>query len=111
MIVSNPFTRRNRMRQLVTAIAAMAVVGLGSAAALAEKVEVKGVHLCCGNCQKVVKGILDKVEGVTDIACDRQLKTVTFTAEDAKTAKKAFASLRKGGFFGQATCDGKAIPV
>jgi mercuric ion binding protein len=99
------------MRHLLTAIAAMAALGLSSSALQAEKVEVKGVHLCCGQCQKVVKGILEKVEGVSDIACDRATKTVTFTATDEKTAKKGFQSLRKGGFFGEASCDGKALTV
>jgi hypothetical protein len=100
-----------RLRQLFIAIAAMVAAGLGSSAAQADKVEVKGVHLCCPACQKAVKGILDKVEGVSDIACDRKAKTVTFTATDSKTAKKAFQSLRKGGFFGEASVDGNAITV
>jgi periplasmic mercuric ion binding protein len=97
------------MRQLLLAVAAMAAVGLSSSAVQADKVEVKGVHLCCPACQKAVKGILDKVEGISEIACDRQAKTVTFTAADEKTAKKAFYSLMKGGFYGEASADGKAI--
>ncbi len=97
------------MRQLFVAVAAMIAAGLSSSAVQADKVEVKGVHLCCGACQKAVKGILDKVEGVSDIACNRQTQTVTFTAADAKTAKKAFVSLMKGGFYGEASADGKAI--
>jgi len=99
------------MRQLLAFVAAILAAGLSSSAVQADKVEVKGVHLCCGACQKAVKGILDKVDGVSEIACNREAKTVTFTATDAKTAKKAFSSLRKGGFFGEASVDGTAIPV
>lgn len=97
------------MRQLVVATAGLFLAGLGVHAARADKVEVKGVHLCCPQCVKSVAGILGKVDGVTDAACDRETKTVTFTATDAKTAKKAFEALRKGGFFGQATCEGKEL--
>jgi mercuric ion binding protein len=99
------------MRQLLSAVAAMAVMVLGSAAAQADNVEVKGVHICCGQCQKVIKGILDKVEGVTEISCNQKKRTVTFTAADEKTAKKAFTSLRQGGFYGAASVDGKAITI
>jgi hypothetical protein len=91
--------------------AVLLLAGTTSAVARAEKVEVKGVHLCCPQCIKVVGSILGKVEGVSDAACDRGTKTVTFTATDAKTAKKAFESLVKGGFYGKATCDGKALEV
>src|SRR5947209_6438322 len=49
---------RNVMRQLITA-AVVAVAGLGlTAAAQAAKVEVKGVHLCCGACERAAKAIL-----------------------------------------------------
>jgi copper chaperone CopZ len=97
------------MRQLVAAVAVAFLAGFGVQAARAEKVEIKGVHLCCPACVKSVAGILGKVDGVSDAKCDRAEKTVTFTASDAKTARKAFDALRKGGFFGQATCEGKEM--
>jgi copper chaperone CopZ len=97
------------MRQLVVAAAGLFLAGLGAQAARAEKVEIKGVHLCCNTCVKTVAGILGKVDGVSGAKCDRAAKTVTFTATDAKTARKAFDALRKGGFFGTATCEGKEL--
>jgi copper chaperone CopZ len=98
------------MRQLCVTAAVLLLAGSTSAVIRAEeKVEVKGVHLCCNNCVKSVAGILKKVEGVADAKCDRATKTVTFTAKDAETAQKAVESLTRGGFFGSATCDGKAL--
>jgi copper chaperone CopZ len=97
------------MRQLATVAVVMFLTGFGIQAARAEKVEIKGVHLCCPSCVKSVAGILSKVDGVSAAKCDRAEKTVTFTATDAKTARKAFDALRKGGFFGQATCEGKEM--
>jgi hypothetical protein len=99
------------MRQLLVAVTTLTAAALGSSLAQADQVEVKGVHLCCGACQKAVKGILDKVEGVSEIACDRKAQTVKFTAENGKVARKAYFSLLKGGFYGKATVDGKAVNV
>jgi copper chaperone CopZ len=82
-----------------------ALAGLGAAlvltgAARAEtKLEVKNVHLCCGNCEKAVGEILSKVEGVTG-ACDRKARTVTITAKDNAAAQKAVDALAAGGFHG-----------
>ena len=100
------------MRQLCVTAAVLLLAGSTSAVVRAEeKVEVKGVHLCCPQCVKAVGNILSKIDGVSDAACDRPTKTVTFTAKDANTAKKAFESLAKGGFYGKATCDGKALQI
>jgi hypothetical protein len=99
------------MRQRLAALVAAALLVAGASVVQADSVEVKGVHLCCPACQKAVKGILDNVEGVTEIACDRQKKTVRFTATDEKTARKGFTALRQGGFYGKATVDGKAITI
>jgi mercuric ion binding protein len=63
------------------------------------KVELKGVHLCCGACVKAVGAILKTVDGV-DGACDQKAKTVTITAPDVKTAQKAVDALAEGGFQG-----------
>jgi copper chaperone CopZ len=71
------------------------------------KVTLKDVHLCCGQCVKIVGGILKK-EGVKG-ACDREAKTVTITAEDAKAAQKAVDALTKAGFHG--TPDSKDVTV
>jgi copper chaperone CopZ len=74
---------------------------LAAGAARAEtKVELTGVHLCCPNCVKAADAILSKVDGVKG-TCDRQAKTVTISAPDAKTAQKAVDALVAGGFHGQ----------
>ena len=64
------------------------------------KIELTGVHLCCGNCVKTVATILKGVEGAQG-QCDQQGKTVTITAADDKTAQKALDALAKGGFHGK----------
>jgi copper chaperone CopZ len=97
------------MRLIVAATAAVLLAFSSNPAARADKVEVKGVHLCCGSCVKAVGSILGKVEGVSDVNCDRKTQTVTFTAKDAPTAAKAFVSLTRGGFYGKATTDGGKV--
>jgi copper chaperone CopZ len=74
-------------------------LALASSARAEVKVELKGVHLCCGNCVKSVGTILKDVEGVK-AKCDQKAKTVTITAPDAKTAQKALDALAAGGFQG-----------
>jgi copper chaperone CopZ len=76
------------------------VVLCGTALALAEtKVEVKGVHLCCGGCVKGVAAALKQVEGVTP-QCDRDSGTVTITAKDDAAAQKALDALADAGYHG-----------
>jgi copper chaperone CopZ len=87
----------------------VAALSLCAADAVAGKVEVKGPHICCKQCVKVVAGILKKVDGISDAACSIEDKTVTFTAADEKAAKAGVKALIDGGFFGAATEDGKEI--
>ncbi len=75
------------------------VLALAGTARAETKVELKGVHLCCDGCVKIVAGILKKVDGVTG-ECDRENKTVTITAPDEKAAQKAINALAAGGFHG-----------
>jgi periplasmic mercuric ion binding protein len=92
----------------------MVLAGFGSlmvlaAAALAEtKVEVKGVHLCCGACVKGVSTALKGMEGVTP-ACDRDGGTVTLTARDEAIARKALDALADAGYHGETDSKGLAI--
>lgn len=79
-------------------VASLALVFVGAVQA-ETKVELKGVHLCCPACTKAVSTILTKVDGVTG-TCDRETKTITLTAKDDATAKKALEALAAGGFFG-----------
>jgi periplasmic mercuric ion binding protein len=98
-------------QQWIATIAAAATLSLFSGQALADKVEVKGVHLCCGNCVNIAKKLLAKAEGVSDVEADKDSKTVTFTAADEKAVKAGLHALHAGGLFGKATSDGKEIKV
>lgn len=92
---------------VLTGLAAVVLAG----PAAASDVEVKGPHICCGQCVKVVGKLLGKVEGVSDVKADVKTKTVTFTATDEKAAKAGFKALVDGGFFGTATNDGKELKI
>ena len=76
------------------------VLVLAGAARAETKVELKGTHLCCGNCVKAVAAILKTVDGATGVS-DPKEKTITITAKDDATAQKALDALAAGGFDGQ----------
>jgi hypothetical protein len=79
------FFRRLDMRTWALTMAAiLAMAGLAEAG----KVEVKGVHLCCPQCQKGVGAALSKVDGVANAKCDTTTKVVTFTAKDVHVCCK-----------------------
>lgn len=94
------------MRSLFASLVACAVV---TGAAAAAKVEVKGPHLCCKQCVRVATGLLEKVDGVSDVVADTKTKTVNFTAKDESAAKAGVKALVDGGFYGVATIDGKEV--
>lgn len=95
--------------RLVRSVLAL-IVALGFAgSALAGKVEVKGVHLCCGACVTGVSKALDGVTGVSGVASDRESKVVTFTAADDKAAQAGIDALADAGFHGAATHDSKEL--
>jgi copper chaperone CopZ len=87
-----------RLSRGVVLTSLCAVLAWVGAARAETTVELKGVHLCCGNCAKTVGGILKK-EGASG-KCDLKKKTVTITAPDDKTAQKALDALAAGGFHG-----------
>lgn len=95
-----------KTKALFLATAALVVAPV---AAKATDVELKGAHLCCGQCTKAVANTLKRVEGVSDAACDRDAKTIKFKATDAKVARQAVRQLRRAGFGGTLSIDGKAI--
>ncbi|MDA1017216.1 MAG: hypothetical protein O3A00_22510 [Planctomycetota bacterium] len=82
----------------------LALFGLSvfAQAAQADKVTVRGVHLCCGACVAGATKALDGIKGISDIACDANSKTVNFVAADDDAAKAGLAGLAKDGFFGAA---------
>ena len=63
-------------------------------------VKLSGVHLCCGGCAKGIANAVKKVEGA-EVVCDRSAKTVTVTAGDDATAKKALAAIGRAGYYGR----------
>src|SRR5579884_135297 len=98
------------MRQLCAIVVALlAGTAFVAAQGAGGKVEVKGPHICCGQCEKIAVGLLDKVPGVSGATADRKSKTVTFTAKDDATAKAGLQALIDGGFFGTATVEGKEL--
>ncbi len=58
------------------------------------------MHLCCGACVKAVEGSIEKVEGAT-VKVDADSGEAVVTAPDAKTARKALASIARAGFHGE----------
>jgi copper chaperone CopZ len=80
----------------------------GGAGAADTKVELKGTHLCCGQCVKAAGDILKKIDGCTG-TCDQKAGTITITAKDDETAQKALDALAAGGFHG--TTDSKTLTI
>jgi mercuric ion binding protein len=84
------------------------VLASGSAFGADTKVELKGTHLCCGQCVRAVDDILKKIDGVTG-KCDQKAGTVSITAKDDATAQKALDALSAAGFHG--TTDNKDLKI
>jgi copper chaperone CopZ len=96
---------------LIAAVATVAIAALSLGQARADKVEVKGTHLCCDRCLETVQAVLAKVDGVSDVATDKKAKTVSFTAKDAKVATAGIKALADAGFFGTVTTDDKETKI
>ncbi len=79
-------------------LVAASCLGILVAARPETKVEVKGVHICCGACEKAIGGVLEAA-GVKG-TCDKAAGTVTFTAGDEKAAQKALDGLAAAGLHG-----------
>jgi copper chaperone CopZ len=97
-----------KLSKLIALASVGMLLALAGAARAETKVELKGVHLCCDGCVKAVGEILKKVDGVKG-ECDKAEKTITLTAADAKTVKKAIEALVKAGFHG--TPDNKDFAI
>jgi copper chaperone CopZ len=90
--------------------ALLVAAGLAVGTAQAGKVELKGVHLCCGKCVAAVGSVLKGVDGLTEAKCDQKTKTVTFTTKDDKGTQSALKALGEAGFYStNATDDGKKV--
>jgi len=99
------------MRFLSAVLFSGLAVVFSAGASIGSEVEVKGPHICCGNCVSAVKNILGKVDGVSEVKADTKSKVVTFTAKDDAAANAGVKALVEGGFFGAATADGKEIKI
>ena len=77
----------------------------------ATKCKAEGLHLCCKGCEKAVQEVLSKVAGVTDVACDRAAKTVTFKAKNDKAVDEAVSALANAGFHFDLKIGDKAFDV
>lgn len=62
--------------------------------------EITGVHLCCGSCVTTVKGILEKLPGVTGNTV--KSRATSFTVTGDFNAKAVFDELQKAGLTGKA---------
>ena len=63
------------------------------------KLEIEGVHLCCGKCVKAVSKALGDVSGVTGNTATKGAKS--FTVNGDFNDKEVFAALQKAGLTGQ----------
>ena len=63
------------------------------------QVELTGVHLCCQGCVNAADAALMSVEGAHS-RCEMENGTVTLTAKDDATARKALDALAAAGFYG-----------
>jgi len=77
----------------------------------AVKCKAEGLHLCCKGCEQTVQDTLGAIKGVSDIACDRPAKTVTFKARSEKIADEAVSALVNAGFCFKVSVGDKAFSV
>jgi periplasmic mercuric ion binding protein len=64
------------------------------------KVEMKGLHLCCGGCEGAAVKALEGT-GAKSVVADKAAGTLTFMVKDIKIAQKAFDALGNAGFHGE----------
>ncbi|MEX0725891.1 MAG: cation transporter [Planctomycetaceae bacterium] len=89
------------MKSLAIASAVL-FLSLSANSLFAGDVTIKSVHLCCGQCVKLVKEALKDVEGVSEVTADTDSKVVGFKAANEDAAKNGIEALAKSGFFGTA---------
>src|SRR5438874_6561200 len=97
-----------KVMRLVTLFTLCGVLCLAGAVRAETKVELKGVHLCCGGCVNAANKIVKTVDGAT-AKCDQRKKTIAITAPDDGAAQKVLDALAAGGFHG--TTDNKDLAI
>ncbi|MFG0333262.1 MAG: cation transporter [Maioricimonas sp. JB049] len=65
--------------------------------AKADTVSVSSVHLCCGGCVSAVTKAVKKVDGVSDVSCDRSESSVKVTGSDV-SVEAVVKALNAAGF-------------
>lgn len=75
----------------------------------AGEVKVTGVHICCGQCVKLVSAALKDVPGVSGVVASQNDHSVTYQAADDAAAAAGIEALAKGGFHGTAKHGDKAL--
>ena len=91
-----------------SAVAAVLLAGWAAAATPDSKVEMKGLHLCCGACEGGAVKALEGT-GAKNVAADKAAGTLTFMVKDAKVAQRAFDALAAAGFHGDSGVKGLGI--
>ena len=91
-------------------VAILAAAGLALAAAHEPvvKIEIKGMHLCCGGCEGAAKGAIESGGG-KDVATDKAGGSLTFSAANDAAAQKALDKLSAAGFWG--TIESKTVAL
>ena len=85
-----------------TLLTLVASLSLGLAAHAESTLTLKGVHNCCGKCDKGIVGAVAKVDGAS---ATTNKGTVTITAKNDADLKKAFQSLKDAGYYGAGAGD------
>lgn len=89
---------------------ALAVVGLGLAPVQElVKVEIKDVHLCCGQCVNAVNKAVGEIEGLK-AACDQEGGAIQLEAKDLATAQKGVDAIAEAGYHGSIEADNPKFP-
>ncbi len=88
---------------------AFLLVGMSVSSAYADKVTIRGAHLCCGACVAGAEEALDGIKGISNVGCDVNSKTISFVASDEAAAKAGIEGLAKGGFYGAAAHGNKIL--
>lgn len=85
--------------RILTLFGVLATTVVGAAGAEETRVVVKGVHLCCGACERGVDEAVTQVEAA-DVQPDRETSTVTIVAPDLATVRLTLAALAEAGYHG-----------
>ncbi|MFV0442029.1 MAG: heavy-metal-associated domain-containing protein [Planctomycetaceae bacterium] len=82
---------------------------ISASAATAGGVTVEGAHLCCGACVKAATAAFEGVDGVSNVAIDKDAGTIKFDVTNVKAARSGLGALAKAGFGGAAKHEGKDL--